>query len=57
MLMMTADNFDKLANRKDQILREQIAAKLIAEAESHPKWEVHDLLKRLAKEIQEGELA
>lgn len=54
MLMMTADDFDKLANSKAQLLRDEIAAKLTAEAEAHPKWEVHDLLTRLAKEIKEG---
>lgn len=48
MLMMTAEEFQKLAQHQ----RDKIAAKLIAEADAQPKWEVHNILKRLAKEIQ-----
>lgn len=52
MKMLTQSEMDKYRKTIESMTRRQIASKLREKAEAHPKWEVHDLLKQLASEIE-----
>lgn len=52
MLMFTAEDYEKQIDTARALERHKIAELLRTRAEAHPKWEVHDLLVNLAREIE-----
>lgn len=52
MLMFTAEDYEKQNEVIRALERHKVAELLRARAEAHPKWEVHDLLVDLAREIE-----
>lgn len=52
MLMFTAEDYEKQIDTARTLERHKIAELLRTRAEAHPKWEVHDLLVNLAREIE-----
>ena len=54
MLMFTAEGYDKQINLARAIERQKIAEMLRQRADAHPKWEVHDLLVDIAREIEDA---
>ena len=54
MLMFTAEDYDKQINLARAIERQKIAEMLRQRADAHPKWEVHDLLVDIAREIEDA---
>ena len=52
MLMFTAEDYEKQIDTVCALERHKVAELLRTRAEAHPKWEVHDLLVNLAREIE-----
>ena len=52
MLMFTAEDYEKQNEVIRALERHKVAELLRTRADAHPKWEVHDLLVNLAREIE-----
>ena len=52
MLMFTAEDYEKQNEVIRALERHKVAEPLRTRADAHPKWEVHDLLVNLAREIE-----
>ena len=54
MLMFTIESYETQIELTRKIERHKIANLLRKEAENHPKWEMHNLLQRMAKEVEDA---
>ena len=54
MLMFTFEGYEAQIELTRAIERWRIAEMLRERAEANPKWEVHDLLKSIAQEIEDA---
>ena len=54
MMMFTLEAYEQQLELTRAIERHRIADMLRQRADMHPKWEMHDLLKDLAREIEDA---